>query len=202
MTTLRGLLVDLVPLNKVYRDREHVWRNHEASFWSSGGDRPIASRAQVARMYEGWLDGKERSAALGVTFGVQTKDGTPIGFCSLNWVVPFSRLAMLGARIGEPEYWGGGYGTDALTLIVDYTFEWLDARRIWLMTTSMNARVIRQMEKVGFTLEGRQREGSWADGRWVDWMAYGLLREEWPGRERMVERLRLRDRVSTPSPER
>ncbi len=192
MTTLRGLLVDLVPLNKVYRDREHVWRNHEASFWSSGGDRPIASRAQVARMYEGWLDGKERGAALGVTFGVQTKDGTPIGFFSLNWVVPFSRLAMLGARIGEPEYWGGGYGTDALTLLVDYAFDWLDMHKLWLGTTSYNARVQRQMEKVGFALEARARAEAYIDGAWYDGLLYGLLREEWPGRAAVIERIGLR----------
>jgi len=58
----------------------------------------------------------------------------------------------------------------------------LDVRKAWLMTSSMNNRVMRQMEKVGFMLEARFRQSTRADGVWLDWLAYGLLREEWPGR--------------------
>jgi RimJ/RimL family protein N-acetyltransferase len=127
-------------------------------------------------------------------FGIQTKDGKPIGDMGMNWVVPHHRLAMLGASIGEPAYWGGGYGTDALLLIVDYAFDWLDMHKVWLMTMALNARVVRQMEKVGFTLECRQREGTWVDGKPVDGLTYGILREEWPGREAVIERLGLKAR--------
>jgi RimJ/RimL family protein N-acetyltransferase len=62
------------------------------------------------------------------------------------------------------------------------------------MTMALNARVVRQMEKVGFTLEGRQREGTWVDGKPVDGLAYGILREEWPGREAVIERIGLKAR--------
>ena len=68
-----------------------------------------------------------------------------------------------GREIGEPDYWGGGYGTDALLLLIEYAFDTLDMRKVWLNTMSLNERVIRQMEKVGFGLEGRQREAN-ADG--------------------------------------
>ncbi len=192
---LEGLLVDLVPLNKPFRDLEHKWRNAEASFWASGGERPIVTQNMLEAQYREWAEAKERGQATGVPFGIQAKDGTPLGYFGINWIVPFSRLAMLGAKIGEPDYWGGGYGTDALLLIVDYAFDWLDMRKVWLMTTSMNARVMRQMEKTGFRLEGRQRHAAYADGEWFDWMAYGLLRDEWPGREAMVEKLGLQARA-------
>jgi RimJ/RimL family protein N-acetyltransferase len=93
--------------------------------------------------------------------------------------------------IGNPDYWGGGYGTDALLLLVDYAFDWLDLRRLWLVTMAPNARVIRQMEKVGFTLECQIRQGTLVDGVYHDVLLYGLLREEWPGRTAMIERLGL-----------
>lgn len=190
---LEGLLVDLVPYGKRFRDLEPIWRNNESSFWSSGGERYIASRASIERRNEQWAEEAERMGpARSVMFGVQTKDGTPIGFFALNWLLPHSRLAMLGARIGEREYWSGGYGTDALLLVIDYAFDWLDLRRLWLGTTATNARVVRQMDKVGFTLEARERNAAWQDGVWVDGLIYGLLREEWPGREAVLARIGLR----------
>ncbi len=194
---LEGLLVDLVPYGKRFRDLEHIWRNNDSAYWSSGGNRQIVSRATIERQNAQWAEEAERMGpARGVMFGVQTKDGTPIGFFTINWIVPHSRLAMLGARIGDPNYWGGGYGTDALLLLIEYAFDWLDMRKVWLGTTSANARVMRQMEKVGFTLEGVSRRDSYQDGVWYDGLFYGLLREEWPGRAAVIERIGLRAKES------
>jgi RimJ/RimL family protein N-acetyltransferase len=186
---LEGLLVDLVPYGEKFRAKDHAWRNNESRFWSGIGDRRFMSQAQIEAEHREWDDYEGSSS--GVAFGVQTKDGQPIGFMGINWLLPHHRLAMLGASIGEPEYWGNGYGTDALLLLVDYAFDELDIRKIWLGTMSLNARVMRQMEKVGFTLEVRQRNGVYADGNWYDELIYGLLREEWPGRPALIAKLEL-----------
>lgn len=200
---LEGALVNLVPYGTVFRSLEHRWRNAEASFWGSGGDRPIVSQAQVRAQFERRDEQRQQTGghSESIPFGVQTKDGTPIGFFGVTWLHMTSRLALLGAKIGEPEYWGGGYGTDGLLLITEYAFNWLDARKVWLVTTSMNARVMRQMEKVGFALEMRARDSMLADGQWIDDLAYGLLREEWPGYTAMVEKLGLRARLGPLAPE-
>jgi RimJ/RimL family protein N-acetyltransferase len=189
---LEGILVDLVPLHKNYRDLEHKWRNSEAAFWASGGDRYLTTRAQIERWMQHWFEEKQNGQVTGISFGVQIKDGTPIGGMSINFIMYHHRLAMLGAKIGESAYWGGGYGTDALILLIQYAFDWLDMRKIWLGTTSKNERVQRQMEKVGFTLEARQREESLMDGEWCDGLLYGLFREDWPGREALVKTLNIR----------
>lgn len=194
---LEGLLVDLVPYGKAFLDLDHRWMNSEASFWSGGGERHFMSQAMIVARHAHWAEERERAGGdSGVAFGVQTKDGKPLGYFGINWLSAHHRVAMLGAKIGEPEYWGGGYGTDALLLLLGYTFDWLDARKAWLMTTSMNARVMRQMEKAGFRLEVRQRQSALADGVWYDWLAYGLLREEWAGRAALVEQLGLRERAA------
>jgi RimJ/RimL family protein N-acetyltransferase len=187
---LEGLLVDLVPFDKRFRERDAVWWNSETSFWGSMGEWAIATKAEIARRHQRRQEAPHFAG--GVTFGVQTKEGTPIGSFDINWLLPHHRLAMLGASIGEPAYWGGGYGTDALLLLLDYTFDWLDMRKAWLSTMSLNARVLRQMEKVGFTMEARYREAVFARGTWYDEVVYGVLREAWPGREAMVAKLGLR----------
>jgi RimJ/RimL family protein N-acetyltransferase len=148
----------------------------------------------VAARLQEWAESRDRGD-LAVPFGIRTKDGRRIGFVGITALHPAQRLALLGARIGEPEYWGSGYGTDALLLLVEYAFDWLDLRKVWLITTSLNARVMRQMDKVGFTLEGRRRMSVYADRTWHDDLLYGLLRDEWPGRAALVEKLGLRARA-------
>ena len=189
---LEGLLVDLGPYGKRFLDLEHTWHNSDAWYWATAGDRWIASKESIQRNQQERVEWREKHGSNSVWFGIQTKDGLPLGDICLNWVLPYYRHSMMGAGIGDPEYWGGGYGTDALLLMVDYAFDWLDMRRLWLGTMGLNERVQRQMQKVGFKLEARRRQMMFADGVWTDELVYGLLREEWPGRAAMVERLGLR----------
>lgn len=188
---LEGLLVDLVPFDHRFKALEHRWENNESAFWGDAGNRQFLSHQAIQRRQQ---ERSEHTALRTVILGIQTKDGVPIGIFGIgDFALPY-RLAMLGAAIGEPRYWGSGYGTDALLLAIDYAFDWLDLRRLWLQTMGSNARVVRQMEKVGFVLEARQRQATYADGVWQDMLCYGLLREEWPGRAALVERLGLRPR--------
>ncbi len=191
---LEGLLVDLVPYGDRYLEQEHTWHNSEAWFWAEAGNRPLPTKAALRRGHEEWLEWREKHADYMVMFGIQAKDGTPLGDIALFEVRPWHRVGMLGAAIGDPAYWSSGYGTDALLLMVDYAFGWLDMHRVWLGTMSLNARVLRQMEKVGFVPEGRRRGLWYADGAWVDDVLFGLLRDEWPGRAALVEKLGLQAR--------
>jgi RimJ/RimL family protein N-acetyltransferase len=154
------------------------------------GDRWFVTRADIEHHQRERTDRDQRECNW-VLFGMQTKNGTPVGRVGIRRWYPADRVISLTALIGDPAYWGGGYGTDALLLLAEYAFDELDMRKIGLGTMSLNARVMRQMEKVGFTLEARRREGAYAAGAWYDALLYGLLREEWPGREAMIERLGL-----------
>ncbi|HEX3051568.1 MAG TPA: GNAT family protein [Aggregatilineaceae bacterium] len=185
---LDGLLVDLVPYGSRFWENDSRWWNNDSRFWGSMGNRFILSKAQIERVHQEWRDSPPET---GVPFGIQTKDGKPIGYIGINWISQHDRAANLGAVINEPDYWGGGYGTDALLLLLDYAFYTLDMRRVWLGTMSLNARVMRQMEKVGFMLEARRREATVADGVWYDELIYGMMAEEWPGRETMIVKLGL-----------
>lgn len=192
---LEGIVVDLVPQTKDFRDLQHKWRNNESQFWGSGGEREPMSHAMLGRQYEQMRErAGENNPFRGAYFAMRTKPDAPepnklLGYMGVNWMHPTHRWGVLGAVIGEPDYWGGGYGTDGLMLLVDFAFDWLDCRRVWAMTTSINERVLRLMEKVEFTMEGRQRRAALMDGVWRDWVLFGMLREEWPGRAALVEKL-------------
>ncbi len=189
---LTGVLVDLVPYGKRFMARDHDWWNNESQFWGSMGGYNIASQAEVDREHQEWIESTRPRT--GVPFGVQAKDGTPLGYIGHNWLSAASRTANLGAVIGEQAYWGGGYGTDALLLLMDYSFDVLDLRKLWLDTMALNARVLRQMEKVGFALEARHRAATWVGTEWVDSVVFGYFQADWPGYHAMIERLNIRPR--------
>jgi RimJ/RimL family protein N-acetyltransferase len=191
---LEGILVDLVPYRDRFREIALGWLNSEAEFWAGAGNRPVISKAAHQRRTAYWNEEQARCPSPDVWFGIQTKNGTPIGQVMMVNVLPHHRVAMLGILIGEPDYWGVGYGTDALLLIIDYAFDWLDFRRLWLGTMAINARMSRVAQKIGFRLEACQRGLWYAGGAWCDSLFYGLLREEWPGRAAMIERLGLKEK--------
>jgi len=61
--------------------------------------------------------------------------------------------------IGDPMYWGRGYGTEATQLILRHGFESLRFRRVWLRVLLSNERAIRSYRKVGFREVGREQVG-------------------------------------------
>ncbi|MCJ7660780.1 MAG: GNAT family N-acetyltransferase [Anaerolineales bacterium] len=85
----------------------------------------------------------------------------------------------VGIGIGEREYWSKGYGTDAMNVILRFAFDELNLYRISLNVFEYNQRAIRSYEKVGFVVEGREREFLRRAGRRWDMIFMGLLREEW-----------------------
>lgn len=106
-------------------------------------------------------------------------DGKLIGQCGLFNMDWTARHAELGIAIGDREYWGRGYGRDAVRVILEYAFRLRNLRRVWLEVHAANERAIRSYRACGFVEEGRQREHVWLDGRYVDNVLMGVLREEW-----------------------
>ena len=90
-----------------------------------------------------------------------------------------SRDAFAGIGIGEREFWGKGYGSDAIQLLLRYAFTELNLQRVSLTVFEFNQRAQRSYEKVGFRLEGRQRQIMQREGRRWDILYMGILREDW-----------------------
>lgn len=93
-----------------------------------------------------------------------------------NWS---ARDAFVGLGIGEREFWGKGYGTDVMRVILCYAFTEVNLHRVTLTVFEYNPRAIRSYEKAGFRHEGRMRQVLNKEGRRWDILVMGILREEW-----------------------
>jgi RimJ/RimL family protein N-acetyltransferase len=102
-----------------------------------------------------------------------------IGFVGLDGIRWSHGDSYVGIGLGEREYWGKGYGTDAMRLVLRYAFDELNLHRVSLAVFEYNPRAIRSYEKAGFVVEGRSRQFLNRDGRRWDLIYMGILREEW-----------------------
>ena len=89
------------------------------------------------------------------------------------------REAFVGLGIGERDFWGRGYGTDVMKVILRYAFTEVNLQRVTLNTFEYNPRAIRSYEKSGFRHEGRMRQVLNREGKRWDMLYMGILREEW-----------------------
>ena len=110
---------------------------------------------------------------------VCVKDGTPIGFVTRYTKDRFADVLYLGIDICEDDYLEKGLGTQAMKAWVDYLFINSNIHKLEIHTWSMNPRMIRVAEKLGFKHEGTERELLRWQGEWQNRERYGLLREEW-----------------------
>jgi len=81
-----------------------------------------------------------------------------IGNCGFMEIDHVNQTAETGIFIGNKNYWGKGYGTEALSLLVDYGFKALNFHNIMLKVYEFNKRAKRAYEKVGFKQIGIRRE--------------------------------------------
>jgi len=105
-------------------------------------------------------------------------DDTVIGFVVLFNLKWSNRTADMAIGIGDKAYRGKGYGQDALKLILNYAFNELNLHRVSLTVMSYNDAAIKAYERVGFVLEGTQRQAVLRQGKRYDMLMYGILRDE------------------------
>ena len=102
-----------------------------------------------------------------------------IGFVSL-WISSWPDAnGTVGIGMGDPDYRGKGYGTDAMRLILRYAFNELYLERVTLQAVAHNARAIRSYEKAGFVLVGHEREWVLRDGRRSSVVTMVVARDAW-----------------------
>ncbi len=134
-----------------------------------------------AKAVKDWLEKhREESQQNNFEFSIRTVQGDRlIGDVGLDGVLWNHGDFFVGIGIGEREFWGKGYGTDAMRLILRYAFEELNLQRVSLNVFEYNPRAIRSYEKLGFIHEGRSRGVLRRDGRRYDLIYMGILRDEW-----------------------
>jgi len=114
-----------------------------------------------------------------IMFAIETKGGeVTFGCCGLtgiNWKEGHGEVSIY---LGEGEWQGKGYATDALQLLLKYGFEELRLHRIYAIIFEYNEASVKFFEKNGFEFEGRHREARFWDGKFHDELVYGVLESE------------------------
>lgn len=120
-------------------------------------------------------------------WGIVVDAGTFIGTVGLDNIDRDNRRATYGIFIGDPRYWGKGYGTEAGRFVMSYGFRKLGLHRIMLQVYAYNPRGQNSYRKLGFRPEGRLRDHLYRAGNYHDVVVMGLLRSEFrrpDGRQR------------------
>ncbi len=127
---------------------------------------------------EAWLK-KLTNSTTEIVLVITTLDGTPIGTMGLHRIEWKDRVATTGALIGEREYWGKGYGTDAKMALLAYAFDELGLHKICSAVSTYNKRSLAYSLHCGYRIEGRRAKHIFKRGRHWDLIELGLFRKWW-----------------------
>jgi len=91
------------------------------------------------------------------------------------------KKATLGVLIGDKKYWGSGYGTDSLKVVLKYCFNNLNILRVNLGVYAEHKAAIKLYKKVGFVEEGVFRKANYHPPTDIfkDQLWLGILREDY-----------------------
>lgn len=106
-------------------------------------------------------------------------DGRHIGNVSLQGIDPVNRSAEFAIVIGEKDCWGKGYSKQAGRLLLSHGFLELNLHRIHCGLAEGNVAMERLALSLGMQPEGRRRQALYKEGRYLDILEYGVLREEY-----------------------
>jgi RimJ/RimL family protein N-acetyltransferase len=101
--------------------------------------------------------------------------GECVGEIRLDGVTTADRRAVLAVGLLHPDHLGRGLGSDAVATVLDHAFGPMGLHRVSLRVLAYNRRAIAAYEKVGFVIEGRERESAWVGGQWHDDVVMGVL---------------------------
>lgn len=172
---LKGEKVTLRPVKREDVPLINRFNNDLAVELASGGDPPMPQPLPMleAELEQNWSKGGRDDA----NFAIEA-DGKYIGGCALFDMDHTAHTCQLGIIIGDQDYWGRGYGREAVSLLVHYAFHYRNFRRVWLRVHGKNERAQKAYRACGFVEEGRLRAHVWSDGAYDDMVYMGILREE------------------------
>lgn len=138
----------------------------------------IGTSSQVMSLKEEkeYLEAEKKSE---VAFAIVTeKEDKLIGSIALHDIDHIRRIATMGIFIGDKEYRGQGYGTEAVRLILDFGFNYLNLNNIKLDLKEFNVRALACYKKCGFKEYGRRRKCNFINGKYYDTIEMDILAEE------------------------
>ena len=135
-------------------------------------------------VYTGILDFESQKEVLsslkkGKNFAVRLLENNELlGNIGFNSIGEIHRTAEIGIMLGNPKYQRKGYGMEALNLLLDYGFSFLNLRNIYLKVFEYNEAAYNLYKKAGFREVGRLRKAVEIMGKTYDEIIMDMLKEE------------------------
>lgn len=135
-------------------------------------------------VYTGIVDFESQKEVLsslkkGKNFAVRLLENNELlGNIGFNSIGEIHRTAEIGIMLGNPKYQRKGYGMEALNLLLDYGFSFLNLRNIYLKVFEYNEAAYNLYKKVGFREVGRLRKAVEIMGKTYDEIIMDMLKEE------------------------
>jgi putative hydrolase of HD superfamily len=158
----------------------HAWQKTDGPYY------PRPSKKEVTEMIGKWeqaIDAQNWPALRQRFVIVNRLKNLVIGMVSRYWISEETNWPALGITIYDPEFWGKGFGYEALGIWCQYLFDNQPKFiRLDLRTWSGNIGMIKVAKKLGFTKEAVFRMARIVEGEYYDGLGYGVLRPEWEER--------------------
>jgi RimJ/RimL family protein N-acetyltransferase len=147
--------------------------NEEITHYMVYGQRPN-NEEQVMEWFQ-----REQFKPENVVFMiVDLNNEKPIGFLGLYNIDPVAHKAEFRILIGEENFLGKGYGTEATKLITFYGFDRLNLNRIYSGYVSENKKAEGAYKNAGYSQEGIFKDDVYRNGRYYDGIKIAISRKD------------------------
>lgn len=167
---LKGQLATLRSKRMSDAWNDYVWRTDPELSMLDAAEPLGLSFVDFERFYHEDLRKSKRRS---LRFAIEDEHGVHIGNCMCYDYNERRMQAEFGIMIGEPEYWGRGYGSDATKILLAHIFATTDIRRLYLHTLASNRRAQRSFINAGF----RPYDHVWREGQ--SFVQMEILAHEW-----------------------
>lgn len=179
-------MIDLGECAEEHRWLLHEWRNSpEVAQYMFDPD-PIPRD-----VHDAWYS--RLLAGHGPRGWVVRSNGAPVGACFLTRHSPRDRHASFGIYLADPATRGHGVGGAAQYLLCERAFDEVGLHKLNCEVLGSNTAAIAMYERLGFVVEGVQREQLMRAGEWVDAHLLALFEAAW-AKDRGVLANTLRER--------
>ena len=150
-----------------------LWRKDEEIWDMLGGTKYFVSEAYEKKWVEDTIFGS-KDVKLAVCLAENDKYIGNVYMTDINEV---NRSCTSHVLIGDKDYWGQGYASEALQLAIDYMFNERNIHRIQALVLTSNVASMKMHEKCGYKKEGILHDAVFKNGRYQNQAVLALVRE-------------------------
>ena len=169
---MKNLKVHLRPLDKSDLNERYLsWVNDfEVIKYMETGTFPV--RMENLEQYYDFMTNSPNHLILAIMVGQEH-----IGNITLNDINWIHRIANLGIMIGDKDYWGKGYGIEAIKLMTQHAFSKLNLHKIWLSLWDDNTAAFMTYKNAGYKKEAELPSELCRNGKYHNRIYMGIIND-------------------------